>query len=234
MSQLGCSIALTNTQWWRHHLSVLPPSPISNSYKKRCILGTVQKGCHYLWVILSPLTWWHLFWMAPKIHLFWYEFATSQRCHVKDVFLEMYSIRRKNVSKRHLSWDAFEASQRRRKKDVFFETYLRCLKDVSKKTPFLRCLSQRRPDWDVSETSHIGWVVSQLLRGCNKNQFFHLFGLLHDMLRRQDLPNNWFERRLKLLAMSLSIFRKVVSPSWFYCSNTQGHFELTLGILGYQ
>ena len=54
------------------------------------------------------------------------------------------------------------------------------------------------------------------------------------MLRRQDLPNNWFERRLKLLAMFLSIFRKVVSPSWFYCSNTQGHFELTLGILGYQ
>ena len=54
---------------------------------------------------------------------------------------------------------------------------------------------------------------SHLLRGSNKNQFFHFFGLLHDMLRRQDLPNNWFDRRLKPQAMFLSIFRKVVSPS---------------------
>ena len=49
---------------------------------------------------------------------------------------------------------------------------------------------------------------SQLLRGRSKNQFFHSFGLLHDLLRRQDLPNSWFERRLKLSAMFLSIFRK--------------------------
>ena len=49
---------------------------------------------------------------------------------------------------------------------------------------------------------------SELLRGCNKNQLFHLSGLLHNMLRRQDLPNNWFERRLKLSAMFLSIFQK--------------------------
>ena len=75
---------------------------------------------------------------------------------------------------------------------------------------------------------------SQLLRGCNKNQFFNFFGLLHDMLRRQDLLNNWLERRLKLSAMFLSIFRKVVSPSWFYCSNSQGNFEMTLEIFGYQ
>ena len=32
---------------------------------------------------------------------------------------------------------------------------------------------------------------------CNKIEFFHYFGLLHDLLRRQDLSDNWFERRLK-------------------------------------
>ena len=62
---------------------------------------------------------------------------------------------------------------------------------------------------------------SQLLRRCNKNQLFLFFGLLDDMLHRQDFPNNWFERRLKLSAMFPFIFRKVVSPSWFYCSNSE-------------
>ena len=68
--------------------------------------------------------------------------------------------------KRHLSWDAFKTSQRCRKKDVFFEMYLRYLKDVSKKTSFLRCLSQRRPNWDVSETSHAGWVTTLTFHVC--------------------------------------------------------------------
>ena len=31
-------------------------------------------------------------------------------------------------------------------------------------------------------------------------------------LRRQDLPNNWFERRLKSSVMFLSIFKKGISP----------------------
>ena len=47
---------------------------------------------------------------------------------------------------------------------------------------------------------------SQLLRGCNKNQFFHFFGLLHNMLRHHHLPNNWFERRLKLSSQCSSPF----------------------------
>ena len=46
----------------------------------------------------------------------------------------------------------------------------------------------------------------KLLCGHNKNQFFHYFGLLHDLLHRQDLLNKWFERKLKLLVMFLSIF----------------------------
>ena len=29
---------------------------------------------HYFRVLLSPLTWWHPFLMAPKKHIFWYEF----------------------------------------------------------------------------------------------------------------------------------------------------------------
>ena len=48
-------------------------------------------------------------------------------------------------------------------------------------------------------------------RGCNKTQFFHFSDLLllHDLLRREDLRNNWFEKRLKLSTMFLSILRKV-------------------------
>ena len=81
-----------------------------------------------------------------------------------------------------LARDVFETSQRRHGKDIFFEMYLRRLKDVTKKTSFLRYfwdvlktpkkrhlfwdvsertlryLSQWRSDWDLSETSHAGWV----------------------------------------------------------------------------
>ena len=74
--------------------------------------------------------------------------------------------------------------------------------------------------------------MCQLLCGRNKNQFFHYFGLLRDLLQRQDLPNKWFERRLKHLAMVLSSFGKGISPGWFYYSNFQGNFEMTLELCG--
>ena len=70
-------------------------------------------------------------------------------------------------------------------------------------------------------------ILCQLLCGRNKNQFFHYFGLLRDLLQRQDLPNKWFERRLKHLAVVLSSFGKGISPGWFYYSNFQGNFEMT-------
>ena len=84
-------------------------------------------------------------------------FETSQRRHRKGIFFEY-------------------------RKDIFFEMFLRRLKDVTKKTSFLRCvwnvlktsqkshlfwdvserslrcLSQWRSAWDLSETSHVGWV----------------------------------------------------------------------------
>ena len=68
----------------------------------------------------------------------------------------------------------------------------------------------------------------RLLHGLNKNQFFHCFGLLHDLLRRQDLPNKSFDRRLKRSTMFLSISVKDISPGWFYCPDSQGNFEMTL------
>ena len=71
-------------------------------------------------------------------------------------------------------------------------------------------------------------TLVRLLRGLNKNQFFHYFGLLHDLLRRQDLPNKSFDRRLKRSTMFLSIFVKDISPGWFYCPDSQGNFEMTL------
>ena len=76
----------------------------------------------------------------------WDIFKTSQRRHVKDVFLEIIWDIWKMSQKRHLSWDAFETSQRCRKKDVLFKMYLRCLKkhvffEMSLSTEtWLRCL----------------------------------------------------------------------------------------------
>ena len=47
------------------------------------------------------------------------------------------------------------------------------------------------------------------------------------MLHRQDLPNNWFKKRLKRMAMFFSIFGKRILPGWFYCLNSHGNFEIT-------
>ena len=73
----------------------------------------------------SFLIWiWDIFKTSHKRHLFSDVLETSQRRHVKDVFLEIIWDTWKMSQKRHLSWDAFETSQKRR---LFF----RCLWDVS-------------------------------------------------------------------------------------------------------
>ena len=82
-------------------------------------------------------------------------------------------------------------------------------------------------------TWYMHTLLRQPLRGRNKNQFFHYFGLLHNLLHRHDLPNRWFERRLKRLALFLSIFGKGISPCWFYCSNSQGNFEMTFAVISF-
>ena len=68
-----------------------------------------------------------------------------------------------------------------------------------------------------------------------KNQFFHYFGSLRDLLHCQDLPNKWFKRRLKCITMFLFIFQKtyftMISPGCFYCSNSRGNFEMTVDVL---
>ena len=137
----------TNTQWWRHHLSVLPPSPMSPlftifGYSSHPSPGDIlfEQPLKDLFLICI----WDILKTSHKRHLLWNVFETSSRRHIKDIFFEMYSRRLKNVSKKT---SFFETSRRCRKKDVFFEMYLRCLKDVSKKTSFLRCF------WDVFEKS---------------------------------------------------------------------------------
>ena len=96
----------------------------------------------------------------------WDVFETSQRCHRKDIFFEICLRRLKDVIE----------------KTSFLRWLLRRLIDVTKKTSFLRyiwdvlktsqksrllwdvsewslrCLSQWRSDWDLSETSRAGWV----------------------------------------------------------------------------
>ena len=60
--------------------------------------------------------------------------------------------------------------------------------------------------------------LSQLPRGLNKNQFFHYFSLLRDLLRHKDWPKNLFERRLKRMAMFPpfleNLFHAVVFIVW--------------------
>ena len=68
-------------------------------------------------------------------------------------------------------------------------------------------------------------VLSQHLHGRYKNQF---------LLYLATLANKWSERRLKRMTMFLSIFGKPISPSCFYCSNSQGNFEMTSELFGYQ
>ena len=94
--------------------------------------------------------------------------------------------------------------------------------------------------WPCSEkychkgTWYTQTLLCQLLCGRNKNHFFHYFGLLHDLLHRQDLLNKWLGRKLKLLVMFPSIFEKLISSVWFYCSSFLGNFEMTLELFGYQ
>ena len=65
---------------------------------------------------------------------------------------------------------------------------------------FKRILSQRNLiDANIWNLMYAN-ILCQLLGGRNKNQFFHYFSLLRDLLHHQDLPNKWFERRLKLMA----------------------------------
>ena len=76
-------------------------------------------------------------------------------------------------------------------------------------------------------------LLCHLLRGRNKNQVIHQFSLLCDLFHHQDLPNKWFERRLKRMTVFLSIFGKLVSPSCLYL-NSQGNSEMTLELFDYQ
>ena len=70
--------------------------------------------------------------------------------------------------------------------------------------------------------------LCQLLPGCNKNQFFQYFGLLHDLLYRQELPNKCFEKRY-----SLNFLENVFYQVGFIVRISE-NFEMTLQHFGYQ
>ena len=77
-------------------------------------------------------------------------FETSQRCHEKDIFFEICFSRLKDVTQKTSSlrcfWDVLKTLQKRH---PFW--------DGSERS--LRYLSHWRSDWDLSETSHAGWVA---------------------------------------------------------------------------
>ena len=77
-------------------------------------------------------------------------------------------------------------------------------------------------------TWHTQTFLCQLLPGCNKNQFFQYFGLLHDLLYRQELPNKCFEKRY-----SLNFLENVFYQVGFIVRISE-NFEMTLQHFGYQ
>ena len=92
----------------------------------------------------------------------------------------MYLRRLKDVSKKtsflRCIWDVLKTSQ---KSHLFW--------DVSKRS--LRCLSQWRSDWDLSETSHGGWeACRQFEIDCIVS--LHYYAFLYNK------PNGWEEHQL--------------------------------------
>ena len=151
MSQLECSTALTNTQWWRHHLTMLASSSMSPlatifGYSSHPSPGNV------------------LFEQLLKDIFLDNEFVTSSRRHIKDIFYKMYLRHLQDITQKtsflRCIWDVSKTSRKRRlsgdvlktsyiclEKDIFPDIHVRCLKHVSRKTSFFRCL------WEVFETS---------------------------------------------------------------------------------
>ena len=132
------------------------------------------------WVFLTST---HLFYQHDIFEwsqiLSRYIFETGQRCHRINIFfeiclrrlkyvVEMYLRRLRQVTKKTFFlrriWDVLKTSQKRR----FFW-------DVSER--FLRCLSQWRSDWDISETSHAGWegFLFNFLIQLDKFDFMHIY-----------------------------------------------------------
>ena len=70
--------------------------------------------------------------------------------------------------------------------------------------------------------------LCQLLPGCNKNQLFQYFGLVHDLLYRQELTNKCFEKRY-----SLNFLENVFYQVGFIVRISE-NFEMTLQHFGYQ
>ena len=87
---------------------------------------------------------------------------------------------------------------------------------------FGNCLDE----YYLKRTWYTQTFLCQFLCGRNKNQFFHYFSLLCDLLHHQGLQNKWFERRLKRMAMFLSIFGKHILPGCLYFLNSKGNFEM--------
>ena len=115
--------------FWRSHIYFI----------RYCNNPTEITRNHFLWYIFEK----------PKI-LGKYFFETSQRRHEKDIFFEICFRHLKDVTQKTSSlrcfWDVLNTSQKRH---LFW--------DGSERS--LRYLSHWRSDWDLSETSHAGWVV---------------------------------------------------------------------------
>ena len=69
------------------------------------------------------------------------------------------------------------------------------------------------------ETWYTQTFLCQLLRGRIKIQLFHYFGLLHDLLHRQDLLIKWFERKLNFF----SAFNENLKPHLLGTTSSTSH-----------
>ena len=125
------------------------------------------------------------FWIVTNTskRYFWDVSEASQNKHFFEICLRWLKDVIWKTSFLRCIWDVLKTSQ----KDIFFEMYLRCLKDVTKKRRLfwdlskrsMRCLSHWRFNWNISKTSHAGWVqcILNTVRLC----FNKVSGLLrHD------------------------------------------------------
>ena len=129
---------------------------VSNGYTSILsdILITLQKSREtiFSWVFLKITNtckrcFWDVSEMSRNTHLFW-NIKTTYRRHTKGIFFEMFLGRLKDVTKKtsflKCIWGVLKTS---RICHIFW--------NISEKS--LRCPSQWRSDWDLSETCHAGW-----------------------------------------------------------------------------
>ena len=126
----------------------------------------------YFWIVTNTfkIYFWDISETSENKHPFEISLRRLKDVTWKNIFFQMYLRRLRNVTKK-TSFLRYIGDDVRRLKDVAKKiSFLRCIWDVLKTSQkrrlfwdvserYLRCLSQWRSVWDISKTSHAGWVI---------------------------------------------------------------------------